>query len=83
MGQSFTQQATADQAAISIQCAFHFEQANLLDQAVRYYIQAAAAAADLHAYDRAAQLYARAIEIAGGEMGSKKPIHPNDDVNLS
>jgi fumarate hydratase class II len=25
----------------------------------------------------------RAIEIAGGEMGSKKPIHPNDDVNLS
>ena len=25
----------------------------------------------------------RAIEIAGGEMGSKTPIHPNDDVNLS
>jgi fumarate hydratase, class II len=25
----------------------------------------------------------RAIEIAGGEMGSKKPVHPNDDVNLS
>jgi len=25
----------------------------------------------------------RAIEIAHGEMGSKKPIHPNDDVNLS
>lgn len=25
----------------------------------------------------------RAIEIAGGEMGSKKPIHPNDDVNKS
>jgi fumarate hydratase class II len=25
----------------------------------------------------------RAIEIAGGEMGSKKPIHPNDDVNMS
>ena len=25
----------------------------------------------------------RAIEMAGGEMGSKKPIHPNDDVNLS
>jgi len=23
----------------------------------------------------------RAIEIAGGEMGSKKPVHPNDDVN--
>jgi len=23
----------------------------------------------------------RAIEIAGGEKGSKKPIHPNDDVN--
>jgi fumarate hydratase, class II len=23
----------------------------------------------------------RAIEIAGGMMGSKKPIHPNDDVN--
>jgi fumarate hydratase class II len=23
----------------------------------------------------------RAIEIAGGQMGSKKPIHPNDDVN--
>lgn len=23
----------------------------------------------------------RAIEIAGGEMGSKTPIHPNDDVN--
>jgi fumarate hydratase class II len=23
----------------------------------------------------------RAIEIAGGTMGSKKPIHPNDDVN--
>src|SRR5258706_2574543 len=25
----------------------------------------------------------RAIEIAGGEMGSKKPIHTNDDVNIS
>jgi fumarate hydratase class II len=25
----------------------------------------------------------RAIEIAGGEMGSKTPIHPNDHVNLS
>jgi fumarate hydratase class II len=25
----------------------------------------------------------RAIEIAGGEMGSKQPIHPNDDVNKS
>jgi fumarate hydratase class II len=23
----------------------------------------------------------RAIEMAGGKMGSKKPIHPNDDVN--
>lgn len=23
----------------------------------------------------------RAIEITGGELGSKKPIHPNDDVN--
>jgi len=25
----------------------------------------------------------RAIEMAGGEMGSKSPIHPNDDVNMS
>jgi fumarate hydratase, class II len=25
----------------------------------------------------------RAIELAGGVMGSKKPVHPNDDVNLS
>jgi fumarate hydratase class II len=25
----------------------------------------------------------RAIEIAGGAMGSKKPVHPNDDVNMS
>ena len=25
----------------------------------------------------------RAIEIVGGVMGSKKPIHPNDDVNMS
>jgi len=25
----------------------------------------------------------RAIEIAGGEMGSKDPIHPNDHVNMS
>ncbi len=25
----------------------------------------------------------RAIEIAGGEMGSKKPVHSNDDVNMS
>ncbi|HKZ80343.1 MAG TPA: class II fumarate hydratase [Pyrinomonadaceae bacterium] len=25
----------------------------------------------------------RAIEIAGGTLGSKKPIHPNDDVNMS
>ena len=25
----------------------------------------------------------RAIELAGGAMGSKKPVHPNDDVNLS
>lgn len=25
----------------------------------------------------------RAIEIAGGTMGSKAPVHPNDDVNMS
>jgi fumarate hydratase class II len=25
----------------------------------------------------------RAIEIAGGKLGSKKPVHPNDDVNMS
>jgi fumarate hydratase, class II len=25
----------------------------------------------------------RAIQLSGGEMGSKKPIHPNDDVNMS
>ena len=25
----------------------------------------------------------RAIELAGGERGSKKPIHPNDHVNMS
>ncbi|HEX4440473.1 MAG TPA: class II fumarate hydratase [Thermoanaerobaculia bacterium] len=25
----------------------------------------------------------RAIQILGGEMGSKKPVHPNDDVNKS
>jgi fumarate hydratase class II len=25
----------------------------------------------------------RAIELAGGELGSKIPIHPNDDVNMS
>ncbi|MFN6113812.1 MAG: class II fumarate hydratase [Bacteroidota bacterium] len=25
----------------------------------------------------------RAIELAGGELGSKKPVHPNDDVNKS
>lgn len=25
----------------------------------------------------------RAIEISGGQLGSKKPIHPNDDVNKS
>jgi fumarate hydratase class II len=25
----------------------------------------------------------RAIEIAGGQMGSKKPVHPNDHVNMS
>ena len=25
----------------------------------------------------------RAIEIAGGPMGSKQPVHPNDDVNMS
>lgn len=25
----------------------------------------------------------RAIEIVGGELGSKNPIHPNDDVNMS
>lgn len=25
----------------------------------------------------------RAIQIAGGELGSKKPVHPNDDVNMS
>jgi fumarate hydratase class II len=25
----------------------------------------------------------RAIEIAGGVIGSKKPVHPNDDVNMS
>ena len=25
----------------------------------------------------------RAIEMAGGELGSKIPVHPNDDVNMS
>src|SRR5262249_4263603 len=25
----------------------------------------------------------RAIELAGGQLGSKKPVHPNDDVNRS
>src|SRR5271170_6938450 len=25
----------------------------------------------------------RAIELAGGELGAKKPVHPNDDVNMS
>ena len=25
----------------------------------------------------------RAIQLAGGDMGSKNPIHPNDHVNLS
>src|ERR687883_1011376 len=25
----------------------------------------------------------RAIEIAGGVLGSKQPVHPNDDVNMS
>jgi fumarate hydratase class II len=25
----------------------------------------------------------RAIELAGGQLGSKKPVHPNDDVNMS
>ena len=25
----------------------------------------------------------RAIELAGGDMGSKKPVHPNDHVNMS
>jgi fumarate hydratase, class II len=25
----------------------------------------------------------RAIELAGGQMGSKRPVHPNDDVNMS
>jgi len=25
----------------------------------------------------------RAIELSGGEMGSKTPVHPNDDVNMS
>ncbi len=25
----------------------------------------------------------RAIELAGGEMGTKTPVHPNDDVNMS
>ncbi len=25
----------------------------------------------------------RAIALAGGELGSKRPIHPNDDVNMS
>jgi fumarate hydratase class II len=25
----------------------------------------------------------RAIETLGGELGSKKPVHPNDHVNMS
>ncbi|MDP8955655.1 MAG: class II fumarate hydratase [Actinomycetota bacterium] len=25
----------------------------------------------------------RAIELAGGDVGSKRPVHPNDDVNMS
>ena len=25
----------------------------------------------------------RAIERLGGELGSKKPVHPNDHVNMS
>lgn len=65
VGQTLTQHATEDQVAINTQAAAHFEQANSLDQAVRYYIQAATAAADLHAYHRAAQLYACAAQVAG------------------
>ena len=34
--------------------------------------------------DRMLQVVAnRAIEILGGELGSKKPVHPNDHVNMS
>ena len=25
----------------------------------------------------------RAIELAGGDLGSKRPVHPNDHVNLA
>jgi fumarate hydratase class II len=25
----------------------------------------------------------RAIEMLGGELGSKRPVHPNDHVNMS
>jgi fumarate hydratase class II len=28
-------------------------------------------------------IWNRAVEISGGVMGDKKPIHPNDDVNMS
>src|ERR1700688_4157845 len=33
--------------------------------------------------DRKSVISNRAIELSGGVMGSKKPIHPNDDVNMS
>jgi fumarate hydratase, class II len=25
----------------------------------------------------------RALQLAGGKLGSKAPVHPNDDVNMS
>ena len=35
-------------------------------------------------YSRTRQVISnRAIEILGGELGSKKPVHPNDHVNMS
>jgi fumarate hydratase class II len=35
-------------------------------------------------YSRVSQVISnRAIEILGGQLGSKKPVHPNDHVNMS
>lgn len=53
-----------DLERISAEAAAHFEKANSLDQAVRYYRRAAIHAASLHAYDRTERLYARTIDLA-------------------
>lgn len=64
IGQALITLHADDLELISGQAAAHFGRAGSLDQACRYYIQAADQATGLHAFHKAEKLYSQAIDLA-------------------